>query len=205
MEIEQQMRDASAAEEPGSLKVNQNIESSTKLAPGVIQLKSAGYVWIYDTVTGEPSKVNRNMLATKLKQVRPDGSFVFDVIQRVKPFRGTFKCMLHPDSPERAHYDALGLPTCFKSNLTAPFQVERHMQKRHKQEWATINSEVEKREKEIDRALQRRILDNLGGKTEPVKETSTVAASNATDVTEPPLYVAEHPYKSRRKKGNHKK
>ncbi len=195
--VEEILRNTKKADEPGSFSVGQQLAEGTKELPlGVFHLKSAGYVFIYDTLTGEASKINKNMLASKLQQKRPDGSYIFSLKQSVKPTRGTMKCLLHPDSPDRTHYNLLGLAVCKKANLTSPFQVERHMTKRHKQEWATIEKERTDKERQEDRQLQRAILSNMPKgqviSNEPITETG--------NENEPEKYIAEHPYKSKRKK-----
>jgi len=141
MDIEEQMRDAEEAPET-EIKLEET-EPLTEMSP--LKMKSAGYVYVYDTRTNERSVCNRNMLAKMLRKKRPDGSIVFTTAKpKTPPARGTLKCMLHPDSPNRKHYDEMGLATCRKSNLTSPYQVRRHMEKRHKMEWATIKEETDR-------------------------------------------------------------
>jgi len=161
-EIEEQMRDAEVAPETG-VKLDET-EPLTEMSP--VKMQSAGYVYIYNTRTAERSICNRNMLVAHLRKKRPDGSLVFTTRKpRVGPRRGTLKCMLHPDEPNRSHYDGLGLATCRKANLTSRYQVRRHMEKRHKAEWATIKEEITNKEKEEareerkqDRKLQEALL-----------------------------------------------
>ncbi len=170
--VEEMMRGADAAPEPGALKQGQLAPEGTKEIPlGINKLESAGYVFIYDTITGEQSKINKNMAHSKLSQKRLDGSYIFSLHQKVIPVRGTYKCLLHPDQPDRAYFDNIGLPTCKKDNLTSLFQVERHMQKRHKQEWATIQADKERKDKLEDRAFQKSIIQMATGKApvEPLK------------------------------------
>jgi len=146
--IEEQIMAAEAAPE-SEVKLDET-EPLTAMSP--VKMQSAGYVYIYNTKTGERSICNRNMLAAHLKKKRPDGSLIFTTRKpRVAPKRGTLKCMLHPDE-RKPIYDEWKLPICMKSNLTSPFQVRRHMQKRHKDEWNSINEEITRREKEQERA-----------------------------------------------------
>lgn len=159
--IEEQMRDAEVAEE-SPIIVEADKELEVEMTP--TQLKSAGYVYIYDTSTHEKSLCNRNMLMHNLRKKRPDGSLVFTTVKpKVGPKRGHLRCMLHPDEPNRYHYDDLGLAVCKKSNLTSPYQVKRHMMKRHKVEYATIQEEKDMAEKEKDRKL-REALIKIGSK-----------------------------------------
>jgi hypothetical protein len=153
MEIEEQIRDAeTVAESQVIVETDKNLDMEEGyIKPARVQ--SAGYVKIYDTRTGEMSLCNRNMLRHHLEKRRPDGSAVFTTVKpKIAPKRGHLKCMLHPDDPNRAHYDDLGLATCRKANLTSPFQVRRHMEKRHKMEWGTIKDEIARNEKEQERA-----------------------------------------------------
>ena len=142
--VEEQIRDAEVVPE-SQVVVEADKELDVEMTP--TQLTSAGYVYIYDTVTHERSLCNRNMLPNALRKKRPDGSIVFTTVKpKVGPKRGYLKCMLHPDE-RKEMYDVWGLATCKKSNLTSPYQVRRHMMKRHKDEYASIKEE-ETREKE---------------------------------------------------------
>jgi len=184
--VEEMVRDAERAEEPGKEDSRIINKGDAELPiPMVMSIKSAGYVYIYDTRTGERSLTNRNMLPSQLKKRRADGSVVFTTISPgIKPARGTLKCTLHADGANREHYDELGLPVCRKANLTSPFQVKRHMQKRHPVEWATIEEERVAAEKEEDRDFQRMILDRT---------------FTSKEKPEAPLYVSN---KDKRKKKN---
>ena len=163
--IDEMIRDAGAAAEPGELRRLQVLskgDDETPVPMMASELKSAGWVYIYDTLTNERSVCNRNMLTQHLKKTRKDGTFVFTTkVPTDPPKRGSLKCLLHPDGINRDHYDDLGLPTCPKANLTSPFQVTRHMQKRHKQEYATIEAEKAEMEKQEQRDFQRAMMSGL--------------------------------------------
>jgi hypothetical protein len=164
----EEMQQAKAAPEPGMAGLKAGVEDSGRDLPidGRPQIKwigSAGYVYVWDNRTGERSTINSNMLKTQLGKKRPDGSRVFTTIDPKIPVkRGNLKCMLHAKDPNRAHYDELGLPVCRKDNLTSVYQVKRHMQKRHPQEWATIQEEITRKEKEEDMELRRAVLQSAG-------------------------------------------
>jgi len=154
MELEERLRNAELVEEPQIILEDSGLEAAM-----TARVKSAGYVYIYDTKTREMSLCNRNMLSHHLQKKRADGSPVFTTVKPSEgPARGHLKCLLHADNPGRWHYDELGLPTCRKSNLTSPYQVTRHMQKRHKMEWATIKEEQDRAEKEATRKMQEALL-----------------------------------------------
>jgi len=164
--IEELMKDAEKAEEPGGADSSRLIHAGDDEMPAPMvrtKLESAGYVYVWDTRTGERSVVNRNMLPKQLEKTREDGSRVFTTMRpKQKPKRGNLKCLLHPDSPNRKHYDELGLAVCRKSNLTNPYQVKRHMEKRHKAEWATLEQERITKERDDERLFQRTILEGMG-------------------------------------------
>ena len=164
---EEMLRDAEITAEPGTIGKDPIVHKGDEEipAPMVAKLKSAGYVFIYDTKTGEQSLTNRNMLPTQLKKKRADGSLVFTTVKPKKtPKRGTHKCLLHADDPNRSHYDELGLPVCKKDNLMSPFQVRRHMEKRHKMEWAAIQQEKQDIKEEEERKLRKALLKSSGKK-----------------------------------------
>ena len=163
-QIIEEMQNAQAAPEPGLENLKQGVkESGADLPQGsrpkINWITSAGYVYVWDNKTGEKSIINQNMLATQLKKRRDDGSRIFTTVDPKIPVKsGNLKCMLHAKDPNRQHYDELGLPVCRKDNLTSAYQVRRHMQKRHPQEWATIQEEIVAREKAEERELRKQIL-----------------------------------------------
>ena len=171
--IEQMLRDVTKAEEPGVLTGDRVVHKGDDEvpAPMVGTVESAGYGWMYDTKTGAASKCNLNMLPRKLKVKRADGSPVFTVYKpKFEPKQGTMLCMLHKDAPNRKEYDGLGLPVCPKGTLLSDFHVKRHMQKRHKLEWAAIEDtrvEKERQEELAERREQREFQKRILGRTVP--------------------------------------
>jgi len=133
--------------------------NSEEIHMEAMTLISAGYSYIYDRKTGERSKTNNNMLPMQLQKKNPDGSLRFTTKKPpFEPKRGAYKCLLHADDPNRAHYTDMGLPVCKKHNLINPHQRTIHMQKRHKVEWAAIEAERIERERQEDREFQRSIM-----------------------------------------------
>lgn len=159
--LEMQAR-AQTAKEPGTLGTKDVVHKGDGDLPApmvISQLQSAGYVYVYDTKTGERSLVNRNMLPSQLKKKHEDGSYAFTTVKpAIVPRRGTLKCSLHPDDPNFKRYLELGFPTCKKANLTNPFQVKRHMQKRHPLEYQSLEDERLEKERQDDRELRTAIL-----------------------------------------------
>jgi len=139
------------APEPGLSEI-------TEVNQGSI-VESAGYVYIWDTQTAKRSVCNRNMLQTTLGKTRKDGSRVFTTIKPdFEPRGGQHKCLLHESDENREQYNELGLPICTKDNLDSPYQVNRHMQTRHPQEWATIEDINATAAREEDREFQRILI-----------------------------------------------
>lgn len=159
--IEEMIAQAQKVAEPGD-KPGTVVERGD--TPTVLRsVNSAGYCNIWDTRTGEKSVTNMNMLPAQLKKKREDGSRVFTTVDPgITPFRGSIKCLLHPEGEDRAHYDGLGFGVCRKSNLVSQFHLERHMAHKHKDEWATIQKEREDQKREEDREFQRAMLRQAG-------------------------------------------
>jgi len=168
--LEEKMRDAEVVPE-AELEIEGKSDDVEYMTP--VPVLSAGQVYIYDTKTYEQSICRRNILPHKLKLKRLDGSLVFTTVKpKTPPKRGHLKCMLHPDVRTEM-CDAWGFPVCMKSNLTSPFQVRRHMQKRHKQEYEAIKEEETRIEKDKERQLRESIIKMGQGKEAPlyVKES----------------------------------
>jgi len=139
--LEEMLADAMEAQEPG---INNRIIQSGELPMIVSELASAGYVIVYK-VDGqhpdarEPSIINRNSLLQQLTKMLPDGRRAFTTKKPdVPPFRGSVKCLLHADNPDRPQYAALGLPLCDKDNLRNEYQLTQHMRSKHPREYDAI-------------------------------------------------------------------
>ena len=167
--IEEMLRDAEKAPEPGTLdKVIHRGDEKQPAPMTLAELTSAGWVYIYETSDGQRSTANRNMLKELLKVKNKDGTSRFTTIKpSYEPKRGTLKCLLHEDDPNRKHYSELGLATCRKSNLTSPYMVTQHMRKRHPVEWAAIEKERTDRERKEDRDFQHKLMDRVAGEEKP--------------------------------------
>lgn len=160
--------------EPGTLKtgdvVNKSTNEDAPFPMMVREVSSAGYTMVYDRITGDPSLVNRNMLPTVLQKKDPDtGKLVFTLTDPgVRPPEGLVKCRLHLDDPDRLHWAEVGFPTCRKSNLRTPYELTRHMARRHPSENAVIKEEEAReerhrldRERIEDREFRRILLEKL--------------------------------------------
>ena len=162
--IEEMLAKAEVAPEPGTMdRVIHRGDEGQPAPMTLAELTSAGWVYIYETRTGERSKANRNMLPQLLKVKNADKTLRFTTVKPLNPpfpiKYGQLKCMLHTDDSNRARYDELGLPTCRKSNLTSPYMITQHMRKRHPVEWQTIEKERIDKEKKEDREFQHALLN----------------------------------------------
>jgi len=153
--IEQMMRESKI--EPGTVLDHGATPMIVKSVEG------ADKVTVYDTETGQSSSILYYMLPNALKKKRPNGKPYFSTKQTVIPKAGNMKCWLHPKYARREEFDALGLPTCNKSNLTNEFQVRRHMQKRHPQEWATIQEVENQKRNAEERKFQQSVITAMTG------------------------------------------
>ena len=212
-EVAQMLRDAEMATKAKEEEIQSKppeIEEYNKGFASQLKTKNAGKSPIYDTKDGKMSWSMDNMLPHQLKKLHKDGTLRFTVYDpHIAQVRGQYKCMLHKDGLDREFYDTLYLPICNKDNITSPYQVQRHMQKRHKMELASIVSEREKKDKAEDRQLQRDMIVALTGKA-----SSTNPSDRLDAMTDPlmgkaiveeviekataPLYVSDK--KPRKKK-----
>ena len=160
--LEELLVEAEEINDPGGLSAGRMLHSGNDEVPmpmGVSSLESGGYVYVYHTETGARSRINSNMLAMQLTKTLENGVRAFTTEKpSFEPDQGGIKCLLHPDDPNRAHYDALGFATCSKQNIPSPYQLQLHMAGRHRLENATINEEAEREEKEEEREFQRTLL-----------------------------------------------
>ena len=151
--IEEMMRDAEMADEPGDMKAGVVISATADMPMSTAELQSAGYVYVYDTRTADRSVVNRNMLQQQLEKRRVDGSFAFSTRkpEGIEPLVGTIKCFLHEDDPNRGKYASMGRVRCRKSNFFTELDRERHLRFRHPRAWATLESERTRGERDAAR------------------------------------------------------
>ena len=199
--LEERTRALDAGEEPG-MKVGDfvrepsadaNADGSIDWKPGLIvtNLQSAGWTWLYETNTREPSLCNNNMLASQLKVKRQDGTYVFTTKKPSKPpWRGTIRCLLHKGRPEYPQMAAQGLipqsGPCKKHTIPNEFQLMNHMRNKHPQEWSAISQQREEKERQEDREERQAILRSLTNATVAVAEPAvSVAPTNGSRKRKP--------------------
>jgi len=161
--IMEEMQSAQKAPEPGTAGLRENLSEGVEGFEGKPRIKwlsSAGYTYVWDNRTGERSTINNNMLSTQLKKKRPDGSRIFTTIDpKIPVVSGNLKCLLHANNPDRKKYEHIVFTFCRKENLRNPYQVRRHMEKRHKDEWEAIKEENARIEKAEDREIKLAMLE----------------------------------------------
>ena len=125
-------------------------------------------VRVYVTTTGEPRDVPKWTLDGRnsiLRRRNNEGGREFSLRKPagVTWEPGNVMCLLHPNHPRRAEFDAMGLrgKTCgaltgkHAGNLASEFSLDIHMAHRHQAEWSTIQrAEARIREEEY-REFQR--------------------------------------------------
>ena len=171
------MTDSGFEEEPHEGDLVHSPDISYPAGAVVSQVVHDRRVPLYNTRTHEEVWVNSwqadDSPGSLLKRVHTDidhpewlGKLLFSRTPTGVFRRGTFKCWLHPDQPERASYTQRGMAVCRSAHLASEYQVEVHMSHKHKQEYAAINSMKEGEEKEEDRRLQREMIHALGGQAQ---------------------------------------
>jgi hypothetical protein len=136
--------------------------------PARMTKTQADRVTVYDA-RGYPSDILYYMLSKKLQSG-------YTLTQMVKPFVGTTKCMLHPESEYRDELTVMGVghksccmtwdatkgcvvhgPGCSggKTKIPSEYELRLHMQKKHKSEWALIEHERAKFERDEQSRLMK--------------------------------------------------
>lgn len=193
-EVERIIRELQAAPEPGSdsgMTVGERHTVPNVGDEPILMLtrdmKSAGWVYVYNTRTRERVMCNNNMLVRQLQKVHPPETgpewagkpaFTKDTPSR-PPERGKLLCHLHPDHPQRAHYASIGIgPTenCRKSNLVTVLGVRVHMEHRHPTAWKAIQENKAEMERAEDRALQQSAIEAQQRMTEALMAQMTGGA-----------------------------
>lgn len=194
------------AEEPGQQAgefvqepVAETVDEDGKTVPGkpgvmITDLESAGWTIVYDRETAEPSVINNNMLPRQLKGTRDDGQLRFTTIKpSFAPVRGSIRCMLHDDRPEFEDLKKRGVTRdgCRKATIPSEYELIQHMRNKHNREWAVLEEEKERAERDEDRAFQRRIFENIGTQTANANPVETVTHPVSTETAETTTTVAE--------------
>ena len=90
--------------------------------------------------------------------------------------KGSIKCILHADNPDRGEYNRLGFANCRKGGFRDIFTMEIHVKNRHEREWAVLE-DIKKREREDEAlALQRATLQQAQAMTALVQGSMGLGA-----------------------------
>ena len=81
-----------------------------------------------------------------------------------EPYVGTWNCYLHKDDPNRGKWETMGFPTCPKNHIPNKMQVEQHMRRKHKIEWAGMEKDVVEIKEAENLKFQRKMLETLAEK-----------------------------------------
>jgi hypothetical protein len=118
---------------------------------------------LYSTVNGERIEVPRFILNQALKRLIPGTdrhAFTAHKENAPEPRRGTVKCFLHEDSPDREALHSIGIyTTCPAGNLGSQQSKRIHAQHRHQQEWAAYQEHLEDIKKQQAEARQQQTLE----------------------------------------------
>lgn len=136
------------------------------------ETKSAGYVYLRRASDGKLKEINRNQLADRLKQKLDDGSPAW--LPPNAPWKGKVRkpdtlCLLNAEHPQRKRMDELNLEVCKKrGKLMGVGGMRVHMQKKHKDAWATIQLDQEHQREDAREAREAKrdeaLLAILSGK-----------------------------------------
>jgi hypothetical protein len=124
-----------------------------------------GVVTMWHTGAGDPaqrglsSEVPIANIRPTLK-MRADGQPVWSITPIERPFRaGTLVCLLNPESPEYERLREMGVyHECTVPRFKSAFDLEQHMKKRHREEWATLQSVKEREMAESQVAMAKAMV-----------------------------------------------
>lgn len=118
-----------------------------------------GWVYCWNTKTGERVAVNRSTILTQLKKFHDDGTqaFAFEDPHITPPERQLYSCRLSKDSSFRVMADSYGFAYCEKK-LRSPLEVNRHMAHRHGDENDTFKELEATQERQGERQWQESLI-----------------------------------------------
>ena len=125
--------------------------------PGIVQV-------LYHRFDGRtvvvPAYMSPKLLAQRVPSDAPAeyrGKSAWSIVPTNNYVPGNVKCLLHADQDEivKAEIQTIGLTSgrCTKAHIHTPFDLERHMELKHKREWAAIKSHREKTIAAADRDI----------------------------------------------------
>ena len=122
------------------------------------------YVHIWSMTDGEEAVLPRYQALAALNIRRPDGAWAWttDPANAPKPRVNSVKCFLHPEAPERALLDEIGITKfCMSGQLASNSSKRQHAMRRHSAEWAQYQEEVQTIERRKSDDRQERQLEAM--------------------------------------------
>lgn len=120
-------------------------------------------VTVYSMQNGEPIQIPSYMLEHVLAKKLDDGRDAFTAFPEKAPVfqRGTVKCFLHVNSPDRMILEEIGLggASCPAEHLASVYSKRIHGQHRHRQEWAAYQEHLNSLSEQENRDRQERQLE----------------------------------------------
>src|SRR3990167_551583 len=117
---------------------------------------------LYSTLDGEPILFPAYMVEAILSKQR-DGKYLFvsDPGRAPEYKRGTVKCFLHIDAPERVILEEIGLGSkeCPAGSLASTHSKRIHALRRHKDEWAAYQEYINDQKEAVREARQEKQLE----------------------------------------------
>lgn len=183
-EMDRQIRELSASRmtpaEPEDMTLGQAIEvmqDGTQIAsiPSAAQkIRSAGYTILWNRRDRTPSVVMAERKQWYLDRTFPNDRHYYGdwANQRVyteqrptePPFRGKSPCYLHETSKHRPLADEFNFPSCPQGALLDDSQVQQHMKKTHRAEWAIIQNHLTEAKEARTEERWEAILDRLASR-----------------------------------------
>ena len=112
---------------------------------------------VYQTINGAQVMIPADAVQAALMLPRDDGELAFSLEPVPMPERVKIQCLLHPDHRDRALYATLGMRTCPVYDNGSQYDLERHMEMFHSDEWKTIQRyRADQREQIREQMEQRR-------------------------------------------------
>ncbi len=186
--LEQRIQEAERDGPVHEYKSGDNLMPETAELPiesTFIEVRGGKYYRMWHTEDLDERLIHVNLMATTIKQTfsldrkdlrnaRP-GSKIFSFDKPVaRPIELINKCRLHPQDPERPSWDLMGLPTCSKP-LANPYEVDRHMQKKHATAWGAIERDRLSKERLEDRKAQQAMMEAIGRSLSPTEALDAIA------------------------------
>lgn len=186
--IEERIKEAETDGPIHEFQAGDNLQQETTEVPlesNFVEVKGGKYYRMWHAEDLDERLIQVNLMNSVLKQrfattrkdlrhARPgDKIFVFEQ-PKARPPELMNRCRLHPKDPDRENWDTMGLPTCSKP-LANPYEVDRHMQKKHSTAWGAIERERLSRERLEDRKAQSAMMEAIGRSLTPTEALDAIA------------------------------